>query len=57
MWSILLGENRWRLPRREREGRSYGLYDLIKPGQFDGILLAADIGHGPIGRRYKKFLP
>ncbi|MDD2923006.1 MAG: substrate-binding domain-containing protein [Anaerolineales bacterium] len=26
-------------------GRSYGLYDLIKPGQFDGILLAADIGH------------
>ncbi len=25
--------------------RSYGLYDLIKPGQFDGILLAADIGH------------
>ena len=27
-------------------GRSYGLYDLIKPGQFDGILLAADIAHG-----------
>ncbi len=26
-------------------GRSYGLYDIIKPGQFDGILLAADIGH------------
>ena len=26
-------------------GRSYGLYDLIKPGQFDGILLAADMGH------------
>jgi signal transduction histidine kinase/DNA-binding LacI/PurR family transcriptional regulator len=26
-------------------GRSYGLYDLIKPGQFDGILLAADIGY------------
>ncbi len=30
----------------ERAGRSYGLYDLIKPGQFDGILLAADIAHG-----------
>jgi len=28
------------------EGRSYGLYDLIKPGQFDGILLSADIAHG-----------
>ena len=29
----------------EQSGRSYGLYDLIKPGQFDGILLAADMGH------------
>jgi signal transduction histidine kinase/DNA-binding LacI/PurR family transcriptional regulator len=28
-------------------GPSYGLYDLIKPGEFDGILLAADIAHGP----------
>lgn len=27
-------------------GRSYGLYDLIKPGQFDGILLSAEIAHG-----------
>lgn len=25
---------------------SYGLYDLIKPGHFDGILLAADIAYG-----------
>lgn len=25
---------------------SYGLYDLIKPGQFDGILLSADMAHG-----------
>lgn len=24
---------------------SYGLYDLIKPGQFDGILLSADMAH------------
>lgn len=29
----------------ELGARSYGFYDLIKPGQFDGILLAADIGH------------
>jgi signal transduction histidine kinase/DNA-binding LacI/PurR family transcriptional regulator len=29
----------------ETGSRSYGFYDLIKPGQFDGILLAADIGH------------
>lgn len=28
------------------EGQSYGLYDLIKPGQFDGILLSADLAHG-----------
>lgn len=26
--------------------RSYGLYDLIKPDQYDGILLSAEIGHG-----------
>jgi signal transduction histidine kinase/DNA-binding LacI/PurR family transcriptional regulator len=26
---------------------SQGFYDLVRPGQFDGILLAADIGHGP----------
>jgi len=26
---------------------SYGLYDLVRPARFDGILLAADIGHGP----------
>ncbi|MCB9112085.1 MAG: substrate-binding domain-containing protein [Anaerolineales bacterium] len=28
------------------EENSYGLYDLIKPAHFDGILLAADIAHG-----------
>lgn len=27
-------------------GRSYGLYDLIKPGGFDGVLLSADLAHG-----------
>jgi len=25
---------------------SFGFYDLVKPGEFDGILLAADMGHG-----------
>ena len=43
------------LAATEREGRSYGLYDLIKPGQFDGILLAADIGHGPSAEDIKNF--
>ncbi|MEK6754050.1 MAG: substrate-binding domain-containing protein [Chloroflexota bacterium] len=37
------------------EGRSYGLYDLIKPGKFDGILLSADMGHGPSAGDIKNF--
>ena len=36
-------------------GRSYGLYDLIKPGQFDGVLLTADIGHGPSADDIRNF--
>lgn len=36
-------------------GRSYGLYDLIKPGQFDGVLLTADIAHGPSADDIKNF--
>ncbi|MBI5951293.1 MAG: substrate-binding domain-containing protein [Chloroflexi bacterium] len=39
----------------EHNGRSYGLYDLIKPGKFDGILLAADMGHGPSADDIKNF--
>lgn len=39
----------------EHGGRSYGLYDLIKPGQFDGILLAADIAHGSSAEDIKNF--
>ena len=39
----------------EHGGSSYGLYDLIKPGQFDGILLAADIGHGSSADDVKNF--
>ncbi|MFN3491517.1 MAG: LacI family DNA-binding transcriptional regulator, partial [Anaerolineales bacterium] len=35
---------------------SYGLYDLIKPGQFDGILLAADISHGVSLDEVKNFI-
>ncbi|MFN8384259.1 MAG: substrate-binding domain-containing protein [Anaerolineales bacterium] len=37
------------------EGRSYGLYDLIKPGKFDGIILSADMGHGPSAEDVKNF--
>jgi len=37
------------------EGKSYGLYDLIKPGQVDGILLSADIGHGTSPEDIKNF--
>jgi len=39
----------------EHGGRSYGLYDLIKPGQFDGIILAADIGHISSAEDVKNF--
>lgn len=38
-----------------REGVSYGLYDLVKPGQFDGILLAADMGHGASTDEVREF--
>jgi signal transduction histidine kinase/DNA-binding LacI/PurR family transcriptional regulator len=34
---------------------SYGLYDLIKPGQFDGILLSADMSHGVSVDEVKNF--
>lgn len=30
----------------EHQKASYGLYDLIKTEQFDGILLSADVAHG-----------
>jgi len=39
----------------ENEGWSYGLYDLIKPGQFDGVLLTADISHGSSADDIKNF--
>jgi sigma-B regulation protein RsbU (phosphoserine phosphatase) len=34
---------------------SYGLYDLIKPDRFDGILLAADLGYGLSPEEVEKF--
>lgn len=34
---------------------SYGLYDLVKPDQFDGLILAADIAHGLSPKEIKAF--
>ena len=34
---------------------SYGLYDLVKPEQFDGLILAADIAHGLSPKDIKAF--
>jgi sigma-B regulation protein RsbU (phosphoserine phosphatase) len=34
---------------------SYGLYDLVKPNQFDGLILAADIAHGLSAKEIKAF--
>jgi signal transduction histidine kinase/DNA-binding LacI/PurR family transcriptional regulator len=34
---------------------SYGLYDLVKPGQFDGLILAADVAHGLTPKEIKAF--
>ena len=34
---------------------SYGLYDLVKPDQFDGLILAADIAHGLTQKEIKAF--
>ena len=34
---------------------SYGLYDLVKPEQIDGLILAADIAHGLTPKEIKAF--
>ena len=34
---------------------SYGLYDLVKPNQLDGLILAADIAHGLTQKEIKAF--
>lgn len=35
--------------------QSYGLYDLIKPEQFDGVLLTADMGHDTSADEIRNF--
>lgn len=42
------------LPAQEKNS-SYGFYDLVKPEQFDGVLLAADIAHGVSAEEIKSF--
>lgn len=42
-------------PNKKEETRSYGLYDLIKSAQFDGILLSADLGHGASPKELEEF--
>jgi len=37
------------------ESNSYGLYDLVKSQQFDGILFAADVAHGLSTEDINKF--
>lgn len=38
-----------------REESSFGFYDLVKSGHYDGILLAADIGHGLTADELRSF--
>jgi sigma-B regulation protein RsbU (phosphoserine phosphatase) len=42
-------------PDSHEKENSYGLYDLVRPEQFDGILLAADVAHGVSSEEIKKF--
>lgn len=39
----------------EASGTSFGLYDLVKPGQFDGLLFTADVAYGVDEADLKKF--
>src|SRR6185436_11023093 len=34
---------------------SYGLYDLFRPGQFDGLLLCADLALGSTRQQLQEF--
>ncbi|HXF84889.1 MAG TPA: substrate-binding domain-containing protein [Anaerolineales bacterium] len=34
------------IPFQNQRGVSFGLYDLLKPEQFDGLLLTADVAYG-----------
>ena len=39
----------------EASGTSFGLYDLVKPGQFDGLLFTADVAYGVDEADLRKF--
>src|SRR5688500_3512860 len=39
----------------EQNKLSFGLYDLAKPGQLDGLLLTADVAHGVSFAHLKTF--
>ena len=39
----------------EQNKTSYGLYDLAKPNQFDGLLLTADVAYGTSTQELKAF--
>ena len=40
---------------RQTGEKSYGLYDLVKPQQLDGILLSADVAHGLSQKEIEEF--
>jgi signal transduction histidine kinase/DNA-binding LacI/PurR family transcriptional regulator len=42
-------------PNKKEASRSYGLYDLVQPAQFDGALLSADLGHGTSPKELEEF--
>ncbi|HAV78035.1 MAG TPA: hypothetical protein DCX53_11860, partial [Anaerolineae bacterium] len=43
------------MPGSDLSNPSYGLYDLAKPGQLDGILLTADVAYGVSDADLKTF--
>ena len=40
----------------DQDKPSHGLYDLAKPGQFDGLLLTADVAYGTSPEELKAFV-
>src|SRR5574339_851454 len=43
------------IPTSDKEKSSYGLYDLAKPDQLDGLLLTADVAYGTNPTELKTF--
>ena len=43
------------IPTPDQSKPSYGLYDLVKPDQFDGLLLTADVAYGTSSEELKTF--